>query len=189
MKVLKTAGMADYTASSWYKHLLSGYYPTSKSLLPPFKNIMTKGLNLIFGGTRLGNEGWNGVKAEDASDEAALQIFEILKKYHVKHIDTGRLYGNSEAAIGHLKAGTEHGFLIDTKWVGGLFDPTSTTKDRIISDAKDSLAKLGVPKVHAFYLHSLDVKPEIDDTLVAINEGYKLGAFEHFCQDMSSSKV
>ncbi|TVY90233.1 Oxidoreductase [Lachnellula willkommii] len=141
---------------------------------------MTKGLHLIFGGTRLGNPGWNGVSPEDASDEAAHQIFDILKKNNVNLIDTARRYGNSEAALGRLKAGTEHGFLIDTKWVGGTLDPTSTTKDRIISDAKDSLAKLGIPKVHTFSLHSPDVKPEIEETLIGIDEVYKLGGFEHF---------
>ena len=141
---------------------------------------MTKALHVIFGGTRVGNTGWNGVPPEDATDEAALQIFDILKKNHVKIIDTARGYGNSEAALGRLKAGTEHGFLIDTKWFGGTFDPTSTTKDRIISDAKDSLAKLGIPKVHTFSLHSPDVKPEIEETLVAIDEMYKLGVFENF---------
>jgi aryl-alcohol dehydrogenase-like predicted oxidoreductase len=141
---------------------------------------MAKRLNIIFGATRLGNAGWNGISAEDADDEAAFKIFEILKKHGVNQLDTGRLYGSSEEALGRYKAGTDHGFIIDTKWVGGFFDPSSTTEDRIISDAQDSLTKLKIPKVHTFSLHAPNVKPDIEDTLAGVNEVYKMGAFEHF---------
>ncbi|TVY80896.1 Oxidoreductase sirO [Lachnellula suecica] len=141
---------------------------------------MPQGLNLIFGATRVGNAGWNGIPEKYANDEATFATFKILKKHNIKHLDTGRLYGKSEAALGRYKAGTELGFIIDTKWVGGFFDPSSTTKERIIVDAKDSLAKLGILKIHCFSLHSPNMKPGIEDTLDGVNEVYKTGAFEHF---------
>ena len=113
-------------------------------------------------------------------DEVELKIFSLLNKYSVHHLDTGRAYGNAEAILGRLKAGPDHGFKIDTKWLGGFFDPTSITKDRIIADAKDSFSKLGVEKIHSFYLHSPFVTPDIEETLIAINEVHKMGIFEHF---------
>jgi aflatoxin B1 aldehyde reductase len=142
---------------------------------------MAKRFNLIFGVAALGNAGSMGVTPEDASDESTLQIFEILKKHNINQLDTGRLYGKAEEGLGRLKAGTELGYNIDTKWVGGFFDPATTTRDRIVADAKDSFGKLGA-KVHTFYLHSPAgyMKLEDEDTLVGIDEAHKLGIFKHF---------
>ncbi len=142
---------------------------------------MAKRINLICGVAVLGNAGSTGYTAEDASDETALQIFKLIKEHNVNHLDTGRLYGNSEERLGRLKAGTELGFNIDTKWLGGFFDPSSTTKERIVSDAKDSVEKIGA-KVPTFYLHSPAgfMKLEDEDTLVGIDEAYKMGLFKHF---------
>jgi aflatoxin B1 aldehyde reductase len=138
---------------------------------------MAKQIELIYGVVRIGN---SSIDPEESTDEAALKIFELLKKHKINYLDTSRLYGNSETALGLLKAGTDHGFKIGTKWYGGFFDPTSITKERIISDAQDSLSKLGVRKVYAFCLHSPFVDSNIEETLAAINEAYKMDIFEHF---------
>ncbi|KAN0105861.1 aflatoxin B1 aldehyde reductase member 2 [Hyaloscypha variabilis] len=141
---------------------------------------MSKQINLIYGAVRLGFSGSALLNPKDATDETYKLIFEVLKKNGVNHLDTGRLHGNAEERLGLLTAGTDYGFSIDTKWVGGFFDPTSITKERIIADAKDSLSKLGVTKIHTFYLHSPFRNAEIEDTLVGINEAYKMGIFKHF---------
>ncbi|KAE9362652.1 aflatoxin B1 aldehyde reductase member 2 [Stipitochalara longipes BDJ] len=141
---------------------------------------MSKQINLIYGAVRLGFSGSALPNAEDATDKTNLLIFELLRKNGVNHLDTGRLHGNAEERLGNLKAGTDYGFNIDTKWVGGFFDPTSITKERIFADAKDSLSKLGVTKIHTFYLHSPFMDSEIEDTLIGINEAYKMGIFKHF---------
>ncbi|RDW62444.1 hypothetical protein BP6252_11877 [Coleophoma cylindrospora] len=134
---------------------------------------MAERLNIVFGAAGVGN-------FPDPGDEATLQIFQLLKKNGVEFLDSSRLYGKSEETLGRLKAASEHGFKIDTKWWGAFFDPTSTSKERIIADAKDSLAKLGVSKVNCFFLHSPNSPHETEDTLIGINEVYKMGAFEHF---------
>jgi len=141
---------------------------------------MPKHINLIYGAVRLGFPTSAFLNSEDATDENFLQILEVLKKNGVNHLDTGRLHGNSEERLGLLKAGTDLGFNIDTKWVGGFFDPTSITKERIIADAQDSLSKLGVQQIDTFYLHSPFTDLEIEDTLVGIDEAYKMGIFKHF---------
>lgn len=139
---------------------------------------MTKHIELIYGVVRIGNEGAT-YSPEDSTDEAALKIFQLLKKHNIDHLDTSRLYGNSETALGLLKAGTEHEFKIGTKWYGGYFSPASITKERIIADAQDSLSKLGVAKIYAFYLHSPFVDDNIEETLMGINDAYEMGIFEH----------
>ncbi|KAH6675934.1 aldehyde reductase [Halenospora varia] len=141
---------------------------------------MSKQINLIYGVVRLGMSDSPLMNPEDATDETTLKIFDMLKKHGVNHLDTGRLYGNAEERLGHLRAGTDHAFNVDTKWLGGFFDPTSIMKERIISDANDSVSKLGVPKIHTFYLHLPFRSEEIEDTMVGINEAYKMGIFEHF---------
>lgn len=141
---------------------------------------MNEKLNIIFGAAGVGNIAPPLMKVEDCGDDATLQIFDLLKKNGVKHLASSRIYGKSEETIGRLKAALEHGLIIDTKWPGAFFDPTSVSKERIISDAKDSLAKLGVPKVNAFYLHSANPSNETQETLIGINEAFEMGAFEHF---------
>jgi aflatoxin B1 aldehyde reductase len=138
---------------------------------------MAKGLNVVFGGAQFGN---TEQRSFIATDEGALQVFEVLQKHNAVHIDTARLYGASEEALGRLQAGTSHGFTIDTKWYGGWTGKSCSSKEQIIADTKDSLAKLGLLKVHIFYMHSPDTNTPLEDTLAGINEAYKLGAFEHF---------
>ena len=139
---------------------------------------MAKGLQVVFGGAEFGTK---DPRSFIASDEGALRVFEVLKKHNALHIDTARLYGASEEALGRLQAGTSHGFTIDTKWCGGLAGgKPCSSKEQIIADTQDSLAKLGLSKVHTFYMHSPDAQTPLEDSLAGINEAHKLGAFEHF---------
>ena len=141
---------------------------------------MARGLNIIFGGARFGNTDKPSLGAEEGTDEAGLQTMDLLKKNKVTTIDSAKIYGNSEEALGRLKAGTEHGFIIDTKWAGGWMGASHMTKDRVLSDAKDSLAKLGISKVHVFHFHSPDTETPLEEQLAGVNEAYKMGAFEKF---------
>jgi aflatoxin B1 aldehyde reductase len=151
---------------------------------------MATKLNLIYGIVRLGMSDSPLMNPEDATDETTLKIIDLLKRHGVNHLDTGRLHGNAEERLGQLGIGAGQAFNIDTKWLGGFFDPNSITKERIISDAKDSLSKLGVPKIHTFYLHSPFRSEDIEDTMVGINEAYKMELFEHFgLSNFSPSQV
>ena len=141
---------------------------------------MAKGLNLLFGAARIGNVGgWNGVADEEADDRATTQVLGLLKKNGVTQLDSAIIYGKSEETLGRFKAGTDLGFAIETKWPGGMMDPESTTKERVVSDAHASLARLGTSKVHAFYFHSADPKEDFEDALAGANEVYQSGSFKH----------
>lgn len=54
------------------------------------------------------------------------------------------------------------------------------TKERIISDTKDSLAKLGMSKVHIFHFHSPDTETPLEEQLAGVDAAYQMGAFEKF---------
>ncbi|EXJ87230.1 alcohol dehydrogenase [Capronia epimyces CBS 606.96] len=126
---------------------------------------------VVFGSAPTGNrEPW-------ISEDYLNQTFATLEAHKVKKLDTAQLYGNSEQRLGELKAGDR--FVIDTKWTGGWV-PGSANKESIVSSAKESLRKLGVEQVDIFYIHSPDAQTPLEETLEAVNEVYKTGAFKRF---------
>lgn len=138
---------------------------------------MSTGLEVVFGGAQFGN---TPADSELSNEQGVVQIFDLLKSHNCRQIDSARLYGASEEFLGRVGAGTVHGFTIDTKWVGGFMTTPSSSREQIVADAKDSLAKLGIPKVNIFYMHSPDTATPVEDTLAGINEAYQLGLFRRF---------
>ena len=76
-------------------------------------------------------------------------------------------------ALGRINDGS---FLIDTKWAGGMSPPM--TAERVLEDAKDSVAKLG--KVGTFYFHFPDPSTPVEEQLAGVDEAYKAGLFTRF---------
>ena len=136
-----------------------------------------KGLELVFGAAGLGNEREGNALKEES---AIIEVFGILKKHGVKKLDTAQLYGNSEAVLGRIKAGTENGFVLDTKWIAGWTGEPWATRDKIVTTAKESLDRLGVKQVDIFYMHSPDTKVPFEESLKGIDEVYRSGAFKRF---------
>ncbi|RKU49465.1 Aflatoxin B1 aldehyde reductase member 2 [Coniochaeta pulveracea] len=131
-------------------------------------------LNTVFGGTRIGNR-------QRFTPAGCLEKFlDILVAHGVTTIDTAQSYGNSEATIGQVDAGQR--FTIDTKWSPPWTEPAAAwaTREQIINSANESIRKLGVNQVDVFYLHRPDPLTPIAETLSAVNEVYKLGAFRRF---------
>ncbi|KAK3201137.1 hypothetical protein GRF29_213g1160603 [Pseudopithomyces chartarum] len=109
--------------------------------------------------------------------ESQTAVLSALQSAGVTTLDTARLYPGSEAAIGPLPDRTS--FTIDTKVKGG-FAPGTATRAAVLSDIKDSLDKLKVPKVDVLYIHAPDASIPFEDTLAGINDAYKEGLFERF---------
>lgn len=95
-------------------------------------------INVIYGGASI------GMFPPYNDPEYNKQAFQILQAHEVKIIDTAQAYGESEKALGELKAGDT--FTIDTKWPGGV-PPGWATKDNILRTGKESVQKLGVKQV------------------------------------------
>lgn len=105
------------------------------------------------------------------------EALSLLHRSEVTNIDTARLYAGSEEAIGKQSARTS--FTIDTKLPGGL-NPGSATKEGVLRDVQDSLARLKVSQVDILYLHAPDDTVPIEETLEGIDEAYKRGWFKRF---------
>ncbi|KAJ3480881.1 hypothetical protein NLG97_g7962 [Lecanicillium saksenae] len=135
--------------------------------------VMCRPVATVFGGTRIGNR-------ELFKPETSLHAFlGTLAAHGITTIDTAQAYGNSEAALGQIKAGER--FTLDTKWSPSSWTGTEpwATKDRIIRTAEDSFQKLGVA-AGTFYLHKMDAFTPFSETLSAVNEVYKKGQFHRF---------
>ncbi|KAM6476446.1 Aldehyde reductase AKR7 [Trichoderma simmonsii] len=109
--------------------------------------------------------------------EQAAEVLDAVEKVGIKQLDTAQLYGTSEEILGKLKAPSR--FTIDTKHIGGWVDGQST-RARVVERGLESLQKLGVDKVHIFYLHAPDPKEPLEGTLAGINDLYLQGKFEKF---------
>ncbi|KAJ3038009.1 hypothetical protein HDV00_001053 [Rhizophlyctis rosea] len=112
----------------------------------------------------------------DGNPEAAQKYLDSLKRLNINHIDTARVYLESETVLGQLQAGQN--FIIDTKVPG--FTPKSQTRDAVFEAQKLSFEKLHVEQVDVYYLHGPDPETPIEETLAAINDLYKAGKFKRF---------
>ena len=141
---------------------------------------MSKILNTVLG---TGNFG------ENPHTKATLQghpqeYVDAIKKYGFKDLDTAAAYGTSERVLGQLKP-DEQGLVIDTKVLS--FEPGSHKPESIKKSISNSLKELGVKQIHILYLHAPDRTVPFADTLKAINEAYREGAFQkvdtiNFCR-------
>ncbi|KAJ3037658.1 hypothetical protein HK097_003456 [Rhizophlyctis rosea] len=108
--------------------------------------------------------------------EYAKVVLPALERLGIKHIDTARGYGESEAILGQL--GAPEKFIIDTKVPG--FAPKTQTKEKVFAAEKASFGALKTNQIDVYYLHSPDTETPISETLAAINEIYKSGKFKRF---------
>ncbi|KAL6693346.1 NADP-dependent oxidoreductase domain-containing protein [Trichoderma pleuroticola] len=109
--------------------------------------------------------------------EQAAEVLDAVERVGIKQVDTAQLYGTSEEFLGKLKASSR--FTIDTKHIGGWV-PGQSTRARVVERGLESLQKLGVDKVHIFYLHAPDPKASLEETLAGVDDLYRQGKFEKF---------
>ncbi|KAG8216439.1 NADP-dependent oxidoreductase domain-containing protein [Butyriboletus roseoflavus] len=109
--------------------------------------------------------------------EDAQKLVDLFVSYEHDKLDTSRMYGGgtSEELISQLDL---KGCTVDTKVfpteAGGL--KAERVKEALAASAK----ALGSVKIQTFYLHKPDRSTPIEETLRAINDLYKEGAFEEF---------
>lgn len=125
----------------------------------------------VFGGASLSDA------ATFKTHEQRTEIANVLLANGVTNLDTARLYGGSEVAIGQLDKRTE--FTIDTKLEGG-FKPGSVSKEDVIKNAQDSLDRVGIKQFDILYIHAPDTSVPFEETLAGINEVHQKGIFRRF---------
>ena len=99
----------------------------------------------------------------------------LFKKYGFKDLDTAKAYGTSEQVLGQLKP-DEQGLLVDTKVKS--FSPGDHSPAAIKESIKTSLQALNVKQINILYLHAPERTTPFADTLKAIDEAYREGAFK-----------
>ena len=116
-------------------------------------------------------------------------MIDLFGSYNHTEIDTARVYGRgtSEKVLGDLKAGEK--FSISSKQypytpekMGSILnlgpEPWPLTRENIAKHVDIALKSTGVKKLKIFYLHGPDRATDIEETLKACDEQYKLGKFE-----------
>ncbi|SPJ81741.1 uncharacterized protein FTOL_09146 [Fusarium torulosum] len=112
------------------------------------------------------------------SNDTFVQAFALMKSHGSNKLDTAKPYQGSEVKLGALKAGTEHGLDLDTKWLASYdFTDGANTREYIVTKAKESLEALCVSQVDILYLHSPVHNTQIEETLAGVNDAHKAGMF------------
>lgn len=131
---------------------------------------------LIFGAGLFTSE-WGYSSAEDVKPWLDV-LLDNKAKGLVSEIDTAAAYQQSEGYLGDLKFPSH--FAIGTKIFGGSHPVQPSTKENVIAQAKDSLAKLGAQQIDILFIHCPDRRVSVEDTLSGIDVLHKEGAFKRF---------
>ena len=133
---------------------------------------------IIFGTGSLGSP--NKMLANITTVKEAQAVFDLLKKYGVKTIDTSRHYptgapGRSEELIGQTDVASWAN--LSTKV---LSNPGDHSPENIAKSISGSLEALKVPKVQTEYFHFPDRTSSLEGALKAMNDAHVQGQFERF---------
>ena len=96
----------------------------------------------------------------------------------VRHIDTAHLYsgGDSERAIGEALDGASEGVLVATK---GGYRPGEGRPEVLGSQIEQSLRSLRTEAIGLYYLHRVDPRTPLEESLGAIRAYVDRGAIRH----------
>jgi aryl-alcohol dehydrogenase-like predicted oxidoreductase len=101
----------------------------------------------------------------------------VLEQHGVKAIDTATAYPQSEALLGELSAAKR--FTVHTK-APPAFEPGSLGRQNLTRAFNKSLEDLKTDHIDIYFLHTPDEITPLEETLEAINDLYKGGAFRRF---------
>ncbi|KAJ5959934.1 Aldo/keto reductase subgroup [Penicillium vulpinum] len=124
---------------------------------------------------------WGGASIMDEvaypTLESINEVLDILEAKGIKHIDTAKLYNNSEELLGKIHADSR--FTIDSKYPGG-FSSEPSTPDSFLADLNRSLALLQTDQLDVYYMHAPERRSSVEDLLAAINSAHQAGKFKRF---------
>ncbi|KAG0652672.1 Oxidoreductase sirO [Hyphodiscus hymeniophilus] len=137
-------------------------------------------LNLVLGAANVGDTTIDKIARFNTPDE----VNSFLNTWYdrgYRDIDTARNYspharGSSEPRLGAVEAGKR--FTIDTKVKSGQAGDHS--KENIEKEIDVSLAALKVKKLDILYLHMPDRATAFEETVEAMDKGYREGKFKRF---------
>ncbi|KAI0044877.1 aflatoxin B1-aldehyde reductase [Auriscalpium vulgare] len=133
------------------------------------------GVHALFGAATIGTEG--SPLTTVTTVEGAQPFVDTLLRHGHSGIDTARLYSNntSEQLVAKLKL---DGVRVDTKIHPN--QPGGFAPAKLKEQVQLSLNALNGVKIRTLYLHAPDRSTPFEETLSAIDELHKQGAFERF---------
>lgn len=133
-------------------------------------------VKVILGTANIGDQSDPSTRFHTA--QQAQELLDVFKRYDYNTIDTSRRYppqagGTSEAILGQTDI--SKWATIDTK---ALSNPGDHTPEKIAKSIDDSLATLGISKIHVEFLHFPDRTSPLEGMCKAMNDGLKAGKYE-----------
>jgi aryl-alcohol dehydrogenase-like predicted oxidoreductase len=129
--------------------------------------------------------GLSDVYTSSAQDESkAIELIHRALDLGVNFLDTANIYGDSEIKVGKALRGRRDGVVLATKF-GVVMD--SSINDRGVDGSPEnarracdeSLKRLGVDHIDLYYLHRVDPKVPIEETVGAMAELVRDGKVRH----------
>jgi len=119
-----------------------------------------------------------------SSDDKAVELIHRALDLGVNLLDSANIYGDSEIKVGKALRGRRDGVVLATKF--GIV-ATSSIQDRGVDGSPEnarracdlSLQRLGVDQIDLYYLHRVDPKVPIEETVGAMAELVHAGKVRH----------
>ena len=117
-------------------------------------------------------------------DDAAVALIHRALDLGITLLDTADIYGVSEIQVGKALRGRRAGVILATKF-GFVAAPSGTgrvingTPDYVRRACDASLERLGVDYIDLYYLHRVDPRVPIEETVGAMAELVRLGKVRH----------
>jgi len=117
-------------------------------------------------------------------DTAAIELIHRALDLGINFLDTANIYGDSELKVGKALIGRRDSVVLATKF--GIV-PDSSLHDRGVDGTPEnarracdqSLKRLGVEQIDLYYLHRVDPKVPIEETVGAMAELVRAGKVRH----------
>ena len=119
-----------------------------------------------------------------SSDENAIELIYRALDLGINFLDTANVYGDSEIKVGKAMRGRRDEVVLATKF--GIV-ATSSIQDRGVDASPEnvrrasdlSLQRLGIDQIDLYYLHRVDPKVPIEETVSAMAELVRAGKVRH----------
>jgi VCBS repeat-containing protein len=129
-----------------------------------------------FGGMSIGIAGTYTSSVHD--DAQAVALLHRALELGVTLIDTADIYGDSEAQVGQALKGKRERAVIATKF-GFVQDGVDGSPKHVREACDASLGRLGVDHIDLYYLHRVDSKVPIEETVGAMAELVRQGKVKY----------
>lgn len=133
----------------------------------------------------LGAMGMSGISYGPADEREAVATIRAALDAGVNHIDTADVYGtdgHNERLVGRAIAGRRDAAVVATKF-GFIAGPDGLRVDgrpeRVAGCVEASLARLGVEVIDLLYLHRVDARVPVEDSVGAMAEQVARGTVRH----------